>query len=243
MNDLSKAALLAKEDSDFRQNFIGDNEDLILRLAYKAVGSYVTTSDDNYSIALIAFNEAIDSYDESKGSFTSFASLVIKRRIFDEYRKNKGELPVNPSSFEAYGDEGDVDSLDNNVTSKMNALSNEKHAEIDRLTAMREEIESATELLSFYGFTFYELTDCSPKSTATKAACKDAVVCMLKPGDLYDKMKESKLLPIKELETRTGVKRKTLERHRKYIMAVSELLHADLPHLGEYLIDIKKELE
>ena len=243
MNDLSKAALQAREDSTFRQNFIGDNEDLILRLAYKATGSYVTTSDDNYSIALIAFNEAIDSYDESKGNFTSFASLVIKRRIFDEYRKNKGELPVNPSSFEAYGDEVDVDSLDNNVTARMNALSNEKHAETDRLTAMREEIAAATELLSFYGFTFYELTDCSPKSTATKAACKDAIVCMLRPGDLYDKMKQTKLLPIKEIETRTNIKRKTLERHRKYIMAVSELLHEDFPHLGEYLMDIRKELE
>ncbi|MCR4611256.1 MAG: RNA polymerase sigma-I factor, partial [Lachnospiraceae bacterium] len=85
MNDLDQVALLAKQDDDQRQNFIQENEDLILRLASKACGSYVTKSDDYYSIALIAFNEAIDSYDEGKGKFTSFASLVIKRRILDEF--------------------------------------------------------------------------------------------------------------------------------------------------------------
>ena len=243
MNDLSNNALLAKQDDAYKQRFIEENKDLILRLAYKASGSYVTTSDDNYSIALIAFNEAIDAYDESKGNFTSFAALVIKRRLTDEFRKNKGELPVNPSSFEGHGSSEELDSLDNSVSIKMNDLSNEMNDEIDRQEALKHEIAAASQLISTYGFTFFELTECSPKSSATKAACKEAIICLVKPGDLYDKMKESKLLPIKELAERTSVKRKTLERHRKYIMAVAELLHGDFPHLGDYLIDIKKGLE
>ena len=243
MNDLNTAALQARDNSSLRNNFIQDNEELILRLAYKATGTYVTTSDDNYSIALIAFNEAIDSYDESKGNFTSFAALVIKRRLTDEYRKNKGEMPVSPSSFEAYGDEDETHSFDNSVTAKMNELAGDKQAEVERLEAMKAEIAEATQVLSYYGFTFAELAEYSPKSTATKATCRDAIICLLRPGDLYDAMRASKLLPIKEIETRTGAKRKTLERHRKYIMAVSELLQGDFPHLCEYLTDIKKGLE
>ena len=242
MADFEKDALLAKEDADFRQNFIRDNEELVLRLASKNSGHYVTKSDDTYSIALIAFNEAIDAYDESKGKFVSFASLVIKRRIVDDLRKDKGELPVSPSSFEEYRDSEDAGSLDNSVTAKMNELSNEKSEDTDRQEAIKNEIAAATQVLSKYGFTFFELTSCSPKSTATKSACKDAIICLLKPGDLYEKMKDSKLLPIKELEEKTKVKRKTLERHRKYIMAVAELLHGDFPHLEEYLTDIKKGL-
>lgn len=242
MADFEKAALLAKEDSDYRQNFIRDNEELILRLASKNSGRYVTKSDDTYSIALIAFNEAIDSYDESKGKFVSFASLVIKRRIVDELRKDKGEMPVSPSSFEEYQDSEDAGSIDNSVTAKMNELSNERSEDNDRQEAIKNEIVAATQVLSKYGFSFMDLTSCSPKSTATKAACKDAILCILKPGDLYEKMKDSKLLPIKELEVKTGIKRKTLERHRKYIMAVAELLQGDFPHLDEYLIDIKKDL-
>lgn len=242
MADFEKAALLAKEDSDYRQNFIRDNEELILRLASKNSGRYVTKSDDTYSIALIAFNEAIVSYDESKGKFVSFASLVIKRRIVDELRKDKGEMPVSPSSFEEYQDSEDAGSIDNSVTAKMNELSNERSEDNDRQEAIKNEIVAATQVLSKYGFSFMDLTSCSPKSTATKAACKDAILCILKPGDLYEKMKDSKLLPIKELEVKTGIKRKTLERHRKYIMAVAELLQGDFPHLDEYLIDIKKDL-
>lgn len=243
MNELSNNALIAKQDDSIRQRFIAESQDLILRLAYKACGTYVTTSDDNYSIALIAYNEAIDSYDESKGNFTSFAYLVIKRRLTDEYRRQKGELPVSPASFEGQTSKDELESLDNSVAIKMNDLSSEKHYEIDRQESLKEEILAASELISYYGFSFYDLADYSPKSKATKAACKDAVICILRPGDLYDKMKESKLLPIKEIEDKAGIKRKTLERHRKYIMAVAELLHGDFPHLSDYLSDIKKGLE
>lgn len=244
MQDLGTAALQAKNDRDYRSNFIGDNKKLILSLTSKACGGrHITDSDDEYSIALIAFNEAIDAYDETRGNFTSFASLVIKRRLTDEFRKNKGEVPTNPGAFEAYDDDSDSEAYNGNITAKMNELAHEKQSEQERLESLKQEIASATEALSIYGLTFYELADYSPKSTATKAACKDAIICMLKPGDLYDKMKSSKLLPIKEIETRTGIKRKTLERHRKYIMAVSELLQGDYPHLGDYLTDIKKGLE
>ncbi len=43
--------------------------------------------DEELSIALMAFNEAIDGYDTSKGSFLSFAKLVINRRLIDYLRK------------------------------------------------------------------------------------------------------------------------------------------------------------
>jgi len=54
------------------------------------VGRYVAYGqDDELSIALMAFVEAIRSYDVSKGNFLSFSQNVIKRRIIDYYRKEK----------------------------------------------------------------------------------------------------------------------------------------------------------
>jgi len=42
------------------------------------------TQSDEYSIALIAFNEAIESYDlDKKTKFVSFSKQVIKRRLID----------------------------------------------------------------------------------------------------------------------------------------------------------------
>jgi len=44
--------------------------------------------DDEASIGLLAFNEAIDKYSEDKGAkFLTFAEIVIKRRLTDYYRK------------------------------------------------------------------------------------------------------------------------------------------------------------
>lgn len=242
MNDTNSNAIKASHEKEFRQKFIQDNENLILSIASKTTGRYITKSDDEYSVALIAFNEAIDAYDEDKGSFNSFASLVIKRRLSDEYRRKKDEISVNPTSFEKYSDSDSATGVDDGVSAKMNELAIEEDEKAKRIEAIRLEIEEATQIVSVYGFTFFELTDCSPKSERTKKACKEAIICLLRPGELYDEMVKSKLLPIKELEKRTGIKRKTLERHRKYIMAVSELLHGDFPHLGEYLSDIRRGL-
>ena len=54
--------------------------------------------DDEASIAMIAFNEAIDAYDDSAGaSFLSFAEIVIKRRMVDYFRrKTKRQEEVPP---------------------------------------------------------------------------------------------------------------------------------------------------
>ena len=208
MNDLNREALRARQDDAYRQRFIEDNTELIVRLAYNATGRYVSKSDDEYSIALIAFNEAIDSYNETKGKFKSFASLVIKRRILDEARRDKGEIPVSPSSFEGYSQDGLSEKIDDNVTRKMNEQSIEQNEVLDEKESIRLEIEEASQIISVYGFTFFELADCSPKSMATKKACKEAIICLLKPGELYEEMSRTKRLPIKELEDRTKIKRK-----------------------------------
>ena len=52
-------------------------------------------------------------------------------------------------------------------------------------------------------------------------------------------MIRKKALPMKELSKNSGVDRKTLERHRKYLIAVALILMEDLPHMAEYVGYIK----
>ncbi len=57
--------------------------------------------DDEASIAMIAFNEAIDAYSSDGGgaSFLSFAEIVIKRRMVDFFRRQArraDEIPPSP---------------------------------------------------------------------------------------------------------------------------------------------------
>ena len=56
--------------------------------------------DDELSIAMIAFHEAIQSYSQVRGAFFKYAAMLIKSRLIDYHRKEKkarqGNLSGNP---------------------------------------------------------------------------------------------------------------------------------------------------
>ena len=114
---------------------------------------------------------------------------------------------------------------------------------MDPAAAAREEIAAAQEILKPYGFSFFDLAESSPKAEKTKAACCSAVIALLKDEELLDKMRKNKALPMKELEKASGVARKILDRHRRYIIAAAEILSGEYPVLAEYLGYIRKALK
>ena len=86
---MNKKAVAAKNDLRLRENFIRDSEQTILRIASKTCNKFITRSDDEWSVALFAFNKAIDSYSEEAGDFLPYSSVVIKRALIDYYRSEK----------------------------------------------------------------------------------------------------------------------------------------------------------
>ena len=114
---------------------------------------------------------------------------------------------------------------------------------VDPAAAAREEIAAAQEILRPYGFSFFDLAESSPKAGKTKDACCKAVLALLKNEELLDKMRKNKALPMKELELASGVARKILDRHRRYIIAAAEILSGEYPVLAEYLGYIRKALK
>ena len=64
----------------------------------------------------------------------------------------------------------------------------------------------------------------------------DSPLAELKADDvLMLRLRETKSLPIAELATRTGISKKVLERHRKYIITAAEIVSGDYPLLKEYI--------
>lgn len=62
--------------------------------------------DDEFSIGLIAFNEAIDSFHEGKGSsFFTFARLVISRKVIDYIRQQKHHRQTVPLEYSGQSNE------------------------------------------------------------------------------------------------------------------------------------------
>ena len=63
---------------------------LILKTISETTGRYVSIeNDEEFSVGLLAFTEAVERYDEEKGIFSSFAKLVISSRVKNHIIKEK----------------------------------------------------------------------------------------------------------------------------------------------------------
>ncbi|MDY0257268.1 hypothetical protein [Gudongella oleilytica] len=201
-----------KDDETALEDFVKSQEGFIIKAASRTSKHYITRSDDEWSIALSAFVEAVEKYDLEKGSFIAFAELLIRRRLIDWFRINSR----------------------NNEVIHVEDIENEPDTSRES-DEIKLEIRALEEDLRLYGISFMDLADASPKAQKTRDACRKAINWIIENPLIINQMKESNQLPIKIIENNSGVPRKILERHRKYIIAVVEILAGDYPWLNEYV--------
>ena len=207
-----------------------------MHVASKVSGHYITKSDDEWAIALTAFVQAVKEYDLKKGNFISFAKLVVQRRLIDYIRqqmKYKPEVTVNPVTFDMDSEEEEDDKVRYAIT--------KKSMETGSKDSLVLEINTVNENLKEYGFSFFDLTKCSPKAAKTKSACARVIHFCIQDPMIITVLKNTRLLPVKILEKNTKVPRKIIERHRKYIIAAIVILSGEYLELAEYLRYIREE--
>ncbi len=236
MREIDSMALEAKNNPTLLDQLIRQQEYYILKCASKTCHRYITKSDDEWSIALMAFTQAIDDYNLEKGSFLSFVNLVIKRRLIDYIKsqtKFNLEVSVDPIIFDTEPEEDSENpSLQMAVAEQVSKQDSND---------LKWEIEAVNLVFSEYGFSFYDLSECSPHATKTRKACATAVNYLLMNSLLLNELRTTKQLPLKMIEKSTHVPRKILERHRKYIIAAIEILSGEYPYLADYLRYIREE--
>ena len=67
-------------DSLEREKLIQEYIPFIIKTVSNKINRYIESENsEEYSIGLMAFNEAIEKYEKTKGSFIAFAELVIKK--------------------------------------------------------------------------------------------------------------------------------------------------------------------
>ncbi len=218
MREIDQRAVEAVQDEYQLSEFLKLYESFIIRTASKTAKRYISKQDDEWAIALTAFSDAVKKYNYERGSFISFAQLMIRNSLVDYYRIQK-----------KYSHEIQVESIEDQAM-----IENSDYG-------LRYEIEAITKVLSTYKISFMDLADCSPKAGKTKVACARAVSYLLQNPLMMSQMQELKQLPVKTIEEKTRLPRKIIERHRKYIIAVAEILHGDYPYLAEYVSYIREE--
>ena len=203
----------AKESADKADDLIRSYIPFIRSEATKFMGRLCTDQDDEYSIAVMAFYEAIMGYERGRGTFLGYAALLIKSRLIDYTRKearHQGQISLD----EEIGGEDDRALLDTLADSR------DYYEESAHREATRQEIEELSAVMAQFDVSFSDVADNCPRQERTLEACAKAIRYAGENKRLLDELLRTKKLPLAQLVQGSGVERKTLERHRKYILAM-----------------------
>lgn len=192
----------------------------IIKSISDVTGRYVSCeNDEELSVGMLGFNEAIERYDNEKGHFLSFAKLVIASRI-----KNylKGENKHQHSSLEEL--------LDKGLEIKDEYLEQEEDSSllIDEINKLKDEISS-------FGFGLDDLANEAPKQQATRSNAIRLSEEISKEEELTSFMYEKKRLPIKKIVLRFAVTEKVIKRSKKFIISVVIIIDKNLSVLKNWI--------
>ena len=220
---LENRVVSSKKSKSMRNEIIAEYINFILSQSSKMLKRHITVDDDVFSVAMIAFDEAIINYNPDKGSFLSFASWVIKNRIIDYERKefkHKKSLPFSSLSHDdGEGEEFTFDTEDR------------KHA----LTDIALELKFLSHELENFSISLKDIGESSPKFKTTREECAKVIDYIIDSKDIYEHIKNKKTIPAARLMSELGVGKKLLERHRKYIIAAVIILNGEYEYIAKFL--------
>ncbi|ACB84255.1 sigma-70 family RNA polymerase sigma factor [Natranaerobius thermophilus] len=182
----------------------------------------VWENDDELSIALLALNEAIDSYDlNSNKKFKNYLRMVVKSRLVDYFRTEKRHhhLPLS-NNLEESNTELD-EPPDNKIEDEAAWKQYHQQKEFQERV---EEMSQFEYVLQEYGLSFHDLEQASPKHQKTRDKLVEVAKLIAEREDLLKYIKKKKKLPLKKLILETGNSKKVLKRGRKYILAVTMII-------------------
>ncbi|MBX9972088.1 RNA polymerase sigma factor SigI [Cytobacillus firmus] len=221
--------LIQQGDTALNNELIESYKPFIAKTVSSVCKRYIHESDDEFSIGLIAFNEAIQKYSTDKGSsLISFSEVLIKRRVIDYIRKQ--------SKFQNLSFNGGSNLEDDDTGSAIeDELSIEDFRKKTDEELRKEEILQFTQILQEFDLTFSDLIEQSPKHADARKNAMTVAKILVENDELKNILYDKKKLPIKQLESYVSLSRKTIERNRKYIIAISLILSGDYIYLKDYI--------
>lgn len=195
------------------EEFIEKHIPFIISCISKFTGRYVSIeNDDEYSIGMMAFVEAIEKYKESRGDFYAFSRLVIESRLKNFFEKENKHS--KNKSIEDYKERGTdlVDNLEDHDKDDLN-----REFTINEIKKLKEEIDD-------FGFGFEELVNEAPKHKDTREKAIDISEKSSREKDITDFMFVKKRLPIKNMSDRFNVSEKVIRKSKLFIITVIIIL-------------------
>jgi len=212
--DIVPQVYAAKTDHEAADRLIGQYLPFIKAETAKFTGRIpVEGRDDMLSIAMFAFHQAVGLYERGRGNFLPYAAKAIRNRLIDYSRRERRHTGTVSLQEETGGEGGRT------LQEQLDSGYDEIGARARRAAA-REEIMKFSKDLAGYGLTLGDIADNCPKQERTLAACHQALAYAKANPELLETLTEKKRLPMGRLAEGSGVHYKTLERHRRYLVAI-----------------------
>jgi len=227
---LNERVLNIKQDPEEVNRLIEEYKPFIASTVEKHLNRFVEYGiDDELSIALMAFHEAIEKYDIEKGNFLSFAKMTIKHRLIDHYRKEQ-RIRGQVLYIEREREEEDEEAA--NLYSDQSI---KEYTEAQKSQLRRLELEEIKKELAQWGISFADIAKSSPKQEGTRRTYLAAIDFIMKSPELIDIIKNKKYLPVEKIAAGLKIPRKRIERGRNYIIAAVLILSGDYQYINEYI--------
>jgi RNA polymerase sigma factor len=228
---LEETVLLIQKGNMTLQNDIIDSyRPFIAKTVSSVCKRYIHETDDEFSIGLISFNEAIEKFSPERGSsLLSFAEVLIKRRVIDYIRKQSRNQHMSYDlTSESQEDESPGTIIVNELSlDDYKKKSDEQHR--------KDEIIQFQQMLKTYDLSFTDLVENSPKHADARKNAIEIAKLLTDNEELKNLLIDKKRLPIKQLEQMVDVSRKTIERNRKYIIAIALIMTGDYVYMKDYI--------
>lgn len=222
--------LIQQGDKSLINEIIEAYKPFIAKTVSSVCRRYIYETDDEFSIGLIAFNEAIEKYSPDRGSsLLSFSEVIIKRRVIDYIRKQTKNQHISIDLTNASHEE---ESPGNVI---VNELSLDDYQKKNDEQLRKDEIFQFQMLLRSFDLNFSDLVENSPKHADARKNAILIAKMLIENSEMKELLFEKKRLPIKQLEKMVNVSRKTIERNRKYIIAIALILSSEYVYLKDYL--------
>lgn len=227
VNQYIKAA--ANGDDSAREKLITHHKPYIINTVGHVCRRFITWSDEESSLGLLAFDRAIDTYDSyATKSFLNYVYLLIKRELIDYFRRENKETHL---PLEVKSDNGAESVTIYDVSKSMDSY--QQHVQQAELV---EEILELSEVLRQFNIKFEELEACSPTHRKTKASLTTIANDFIRNPELVDSFLKKKRFPVTRFIEVSGHRLKTIERHRKYIVALVVVrMHPEWRQLSDYM--------
>lgn len=232
-HEIVQRVYAAKGDMEAADLFISDYLPFIKAQVSKVMKRPVDTSrDDEYSIGMIAFHEAINGYAKNRGSFLNYASLLIRNRLIDFWRKNDRHNQAISLQTSTTDDDGTMEDF----------IADDKNQaqEVVIREATKIEILELSKQMKEFGVSLTDVAESSPKQERTLEACQKVAAYGASDRELMDEFLRTKRLPMKKLTEATKVPRKTIERHRKYVVALLIIYSNGYDIIRGHLVEVMK---